>query len=104
MATGTTPAPSINPSPPSSRTSRRAGCCGRRWWFGAAKLPAPNHQRLPQQPARLEVLEEGGDGLIDGAGVVPVAIAQVAMLVPTIVARDHRAGQLDEADAALHQP
>ena len=68
----------------------------------AAKLAGPDDQRRIEQAAGLEVREQAGDRLIDGAGVVLVALLQVAVLVPAIVA-DVRAGQLDEAGAALDQ-
>ena len=36
------------------------------------KFTAPDHQRLIQHPAILEILEEPGDGLVGGAGVLVV--------------------------------
>src|SRR5262249_28265647 len=69
----------------------------------APELAGPDDERRIEQAARLEVPEQAGDRLIDGAGVVLVAAAQVAVLVPAVVA-DVRAGQLDEPGAALDQP
>ena len=56
-----------------------------------------------EQAARLEVREQAGDRLVDGAGVVLVAVLEVAVLVPAVGA-DARAEQLDEPDAPLDQP
>ena len=40
----------------------------------AAKLAAPDHQRVVEQTATLEIDEERRDGLIDGVGVAFVAV------------------------------
>ena len=41
---------------------------------GAAEFAAPDDQGRVEQAARLEVLEQAGDRLVDGAGVVLVAV------------------------------
>ena len=48
----------------------------------AAELPRPHHQRLVQQAARPQVLEQPRDGLVGVAGVLLVPLLQVAVLVP----------------------
>ena len=69
----------------------------------AAELAAPDDQRGVQQAAGFQVREQGRDRLVDGPGVVLVAVLQVAVLVPAVAA-DRRTEQLDEAHAALDQP
>ena len=51
-----------------------------------------------KQPAVLQVGEQAGDRLVDGAGVPGVVGLQVAVLVPVAVA------ELDEPDARLDEP
>ncbi len=69
----------------------------------AAELAAPDDQRRLEQAAGLQVLEQAGDRLVDGAGVVLVAGLQVGVLVPAVGA-DVGTEQLDEAHAPLDQP
>src|SRR4051794_19219522 len=71
---------------------------------GAAELGAEDDNRLLEQAAPLEIHEQGADRLVDGAGVVRVVAAQVAMSIP---GAGPAAAMLDlhEADAALdHAP
>ena len=63
----------------------------------AAELPAPDHQRLVQQPPRAQVRQQAGDRPVDGPGVPGVAGLQAAVLVPVAVR------ELDEADAGLDE-
>ena len=49
-----------------------------------------------------EVGDEGGDWLVDGAGVLFVAVFDVAVLVPA-VAVAAGGGEFDEADAAFDE-
>src|SRR5690348_8933262 len=58
---------------------------------GAAELAAPDDQGVLEHVALLEVGEESGDGLIDLAGVLLHALAEVVVVVPAAV------GDLDEA-------
>ena len=44
----------------------------------SAELAAPPDQRIVEQPARLQVGEQAGDGQIGGAGVVGAILGQVA--------------------------
>ena len=67
----------------------------------ASEFAAPNHQRGFEQPPLAEVLDQGGDRLIDGAGVVSMPLAQIDMLIPTIGPKA-RAGQLDKPHPPLH--
>ena len=70
----------------------------------AAKLAGPNHERLLQQAARLEVAQEPCNRLVGGASVVAVVFLQPTVGVPAVVATDAWAGQLDEPHTFLHQP
>ena len=69
----------------------------------AAELAAPDHQRVFEQAALLEVGQQAGDRLVDGPGVVLVALLQVRVLVPAVVA-EVLAEQFDEPHAPLDQP
>src|SRR6202044_1314776 len=69
----------------------------------AAKLAAPNHQRLIEQASGFQVLQEPRDWLVHGAGVVFMTDAEAAVLVPAVAARG-RTANLHETHAALHQP
>ena len=65
----------------------------------AAELAAPDDQRAVEQAAGLEVGEQGGDRLVDGAGVVLMAGLEVGVLVPA-VGPHARAEHLDEPHSA----
>src|SRR6516165_3403454 len=62
---------------------------------GPAELSAPQDQRIVQEAALLEVLDQGGRGLIDVLALAADLPGQVAVLVPAAV------HELNEADAAL---
>src|SRR5262249_6930000 len=64
----------------------------------AAELRQPQHQRRVEQAAPLQILEQGGDGLVGHLAVVAQLGVEVAVVVPRGVV------QADEADAALDQP
>ena len=62
-----------------------------------AELAAPDDQRVVEQPALLEVLDECGGGLVGVVALRADLVGQVAVLVPAHVI------ELDEPDAALGQ-
>src|SRR5690606_26089722 len=55
-----------------------------------------------EQAAATEVLDERGDGLVDGLAILAMAVEEIAVLVPA-VAVAAGAGQLDEAHPALDE-
>src|SRR4051794_41903206 len=65
---------------------------------GAAELAAPDHQRVLQQVAGLQVRQQPGDRSVDGGGVAAVRLLQLPVLVPAAVT------QLDEPHAGLDEP
>src|SRR6266853_652081 len=65
---------------------------------GAAKFTAPNHQRVLEQAALLEVLDEAVAALVNVLALRRKVARQVAMLVPAAMK------DLHEAHAALDQP
>ncbi len=64
----------------------------------AAEFAAPNHQRVVQHAALLQILQQPGAGLIGVAAIFRDVFHQVVMLVPSLMV------ELHEADTALHQP
>src|SRR5262249_29415308 len=68
----------------------------------AAEFAGPDNKRRFEQATRFEVFEQCGDRLIDRAGIVLVALLQLAVLVPA-VAIHLRTSQLDEPNAALDE-
>src|SRR5262249_38521172 len=65
----------------------------------AAELPAPDDQRVLQEAALLQVLDQGGGGAVHVLALAADLLGQVAVLVTAAV------HELDEADAALdHAP
>src|SRR5262249_36462962 len=64
---------------------------------GAAELAAPDDESGIQEAARLQVLDQGGDRLIDIANLPARAADDVGVLVPAAVEKLH------ETDAALDQ-
>src|SRR6516164_11539042 len=64
----------------------------------AAKFRSPHDERVVQQSAPFEVLEESGNGLIDSLRELGV-LGHVGVGVPIVVGA--AVDQLDEADAAL---
>ena len=69
-----------------------------------AELAAPDDQRLIEQAALLEVLDQAGDRLVGTAGVAVVVDHEVAVGVPVVVVVGAAGVDLDEADAAFDQP
>src|SRR6478736_6489426 len=63
----------------------------------APKLASPDDERLVEQAALLQVLEERRNGLVGIESVFGMASAKVAMLVPGAIRRARRARDLDEA-------
>ena len=80
---------------------RALGVLGRRL---APELAAPHHQRLVEQAALLEVLQQPRDRLVGAARVVVVVLLEVAVRVPVgVVVRPARI-DLHEPHASLDQP
>ena len=72
----------------------------------AAELAAPPDQRVFQQAAGLEVVQQPGDRQIDFAGVLLVAVLQVGVLVPlhlAVAVRDLNEPHARLGEAAGHQ-
>ena len=65
---------------------------------GAAEFARPDDQRVVEQAARLEVLDQAGDGPVRPGAASGQGVADVAVVVP---AADRH---LDEADARLAEP
>jgi hypothetical protein len=64
----------------------------------AAELPAPDDQRVVEQPALLEVRHQRGHALVDVAALVGQAPAQIGVVIPVGVV------QLHQPHAALDEP
>ena len=65
---------------------------------GAAKFAAPDHQRVLEQPALLEIGEQRGDRLVHRAAVCSERRGEVEVLVPVSVRDFHKAhAGLDQA-------
>ena len=79
-----TPPPASQMVKPNWLWSRPSRALGER---RAAELAGPDHQRRFQQAARLQVLEQPGDRLIDGRALSSWPFLQVAVLVPAVVRR-----------------
>src|SRR6185503_13346795 len=62
-----------------------------------AELAAPHHQRVLQQPALLQILNQRGARLIGVAALPGYLLGQIVVLVPSTVE------ELDETHAALGQ-
>ena len=62
------------------------------------KFRTPNHHRRVQQPAPLEILEQGRDRPVGHAGVETQFGVQIAMMIPRGV------NDVDESHAALDKP
>ena len=98
--------PPLTPAPASSDRERLgvmvpalgAGAVGP---GGAAELGADGHQRLAQEPALLQVADQGRDGAVD-AGGLGAMVLHVAVGVPVVVRA--RVDQLDDPHAPLDQP
>ena len=70
----------------------------------AAELTPPNDERLVEQPALIEILQQCGDRLVGVAGVVVVIFFQVTVGVPVGVVVVSAGVNLDEAHTALDEP
>src|SRR5205807_367046 len=57
----------------------------------AAELAAPDHQRVVQQAALLQVLDQGGAGPVGVLAVLGQVLLEVAVLVPGLVEQFHEA-------------
>src|SRR5436309_2468711 len=71
-----------------------------------AKLRGPDDERVAQQPARFQVLEQRGAGLVEDRPVNVVLRLEGFVSVPIPDAFAHRVSaveKLDEAHAALQQ-
>ena len=98
--------PPLTP-PPASQMVKPNGLWSRPsvpWAIGVRPNSPPQTTSVSsQQAAALQVLEQAGDRLVGGPGIVGMALLQVAVLVPAVVAQvltEH----LDEPHAALDQP
>ena len=67
---------------------------------GAAEFAAPDDQRFIEQPALLEVVEQGGDRLVDLIALVDEALPKVGLRIGA-VGVPAPVEELDEAHAAL---
>src|SRR5215472_6225504 len=76
------------------RITRRVGLDHRR----SAELASPDDQRLVQQTALFQVLDQGCAGPIGSAAVIAEVADHVVMGIPTLVIDVH------EANAALDHP
>ena len=64
----------------------------------AAELTTPDHQRVVEQPALFQVVDQGVAGLVDVATLVGQIAGDVEMLVPAAME------DLDEPDVAFDEP
>src|ERR1035441_7003812 len=64
---------------------------------GAAEFAAPEHQRVFQQAALLEVFDESGAGLVSLTRLIDNALVDFAVVVPAFMEK------LDETDATLDE-
>ena len=67
----------------------------------AAELAAPDHQRLVQQPALLQIGQQGGDRLVALPGQPAMVDFEVVVAVPGLALA---VPELHEAHAPLDQP
>src|SRR5207249_4992722 len=65
---------------------------------GAAKFSAPDHQRVIEQSALLQIFDERGAWLVHVAALQADVAGQIVMLIPAAMVK------LDEAHAALREP
>ena len=70
----------------------------------AAELARPDHQGLIQQPATLQVGQEGRDRLVGLAAMAFVVLVDVTVGVPGLFAVTAARINLDEPDPTLDQP
>src|SRR4051812_14900315 len=70
-----------------------------------AKLGVPQDERVVEQAACLEVVQQGGDGPVEAGGLGAVVLDDVFMSVPVDARRTKCAAmkELDEAHALLEQ-
>ena len=64
---------------------------------GPPEFPAPDHQRVVEQAARLQVFHQRGAGFVGVLRLSFDALRQAAVMVPVAMTK------LDEADAALSE-
>ena len=69
----------------------------------AAEFAAPDDQRLLEQAALFQILQQAGDRLVGFAGVQVVVGFQVAVGVPVVVVVGTAGVELNEPNAALDQ-
>ena len=69
-----------------------------------AELAAPDHQRLVEQPALVQIGEQAGDGLVGLAGELLVISLDVDVSIPGELVLHAARVDLHEPDAALDQP
>ena len=79
-----------------------AAVVGRLGHRRAAKLAAPQQQRVVEQPATLEVREQPGDRLVDLRGFFSMALPQIRMLIPLHLGV--AVGHLDKPHPRLGKP
>ena len=98
--------PPLMPPPASQAEKPRGGGRGRRrpGAGGAAELGGPDDERLVEQAALFEIVEQAGDGPVDLGAVGRVVLPEVAVGVPGAGAAVGAVEDLHEADAALDEP
>src|SRR5688500_16877243 len=70
----------------------------------ASKFASPNDQRILEQSALFEVLNQGRDRLVRIQRVLFVPLLEIAVLVPRSVRRSRRASDLDEPHSGFDEP
>src|SRR6266704_4401498 len=71
---------------------------------GAAKFAAPNHQRVFQHAARLEIADQRGPGLIRVSTQLWMAFIVVRVSVPRLIVLITGIINADDAHAVFDQP
>lgn len=54
--------------------------------WGASEFAAPNHQRVLEQAARLQIPEQAGNRLVNLRRILGVTLSQIAVLIPLDIA------------------
>ena len=67
---------------------------------GATELPAPDHERVVEEAAGLEVGEKPGDGLVLAGAEFRVVLFDASVGIPAVA---RAVVDLDEADIAFHE-
>ena len=65
---------------------------------GSAELPAPHHERVIQQTALFEILDQGRTGLVGVLALPGNQLRQRVVVIPSAME------ELNEADAAFREP